>query len=465
MKLKFLPVLANLFMVIIMLPSCMGSKENNIEYPSNASIIAFSIGDIKTEYPKVINGVDSTVTVTLKGKDYPFAIDQVNHLIYNVDSLPYGTNVSAVTTSITADTNYIIYTKNTSGRDTLWTATDSINFESPVNFKVSSQSGTYGATYKISLNVHRIDPEVMVWSQLASDFPGSEIEKQKAVYFNGKIYVFADANDQVKVTSTDYTSGTQWSELKTLNISGKADYSSVMAWADKLYILVGDKLYSSADGSSWEEVNGVPSLSLIVSNYYKSDTNKLMIAINKAGTKFVESFDGLSWNETTNVPAGFPKENISYVSYDLPSNKNIQKMLIMGKNDSDDYAITWSRLSTESTWGDHTPSQDKYALPKLENIAMIQCNDSIYAFGGDGAVNNTTYTAFSTFFISKDHGINWQSLTEKILFPDVFNTYYNNAHGNFSYTISPNQYLWIMWSGRQYIWKGRMNKQGFVIKN
>lgn len=465
MKLKFLPALASLFIVVTILSSCMGNSENTIEYPSDASITAFSIGDIETEYPRIINGVDSTVVVTLKGKDYPFVIDQINHLIYNVDSLPYGTNVSAVVTSITADTNYIVYTKNSTSKDTLWTSTDSINFESPVNFKVSSQSGIYGATYRISVNVHRIDPEAMVWSQLASNFPGNEIKKQKAVYFNNKIYVFADTDDQVRVTSTDYSSGIKWSDLKVLNIPDKADYNSTMVWANKLYILAGDKLYCSSDGSSWEVVKGAPLLSLLVSNYYKSDTDKLMIAINKTRTKFIESSDGLSWNETTNVPIGFPKECISYVSYNLPSNTDIQKMLVMGKSDAFDYTITWSRLSTESTWGDNAPSQDKYMLPKLENIAMIHYNDSIYAFGGDGAVNDTTYTAFSTFFMSQDHGINWKSLTEKILFPDVFNMYYNNANGNFSYTIDPNQYLWIMWSGRQYVWKGRINKQGFVIKN
>ena len=465
MKLKLLPALASLFMMAIILPSCMGNNENTIEYSSDASITAFSIGDIETVYPKVINGVDSTVAVTLKGKDYPFVIDQINHLIHNVDSLPYGTNVSAVVTSIIADTNYIVYTNNSTSKDTLWTSTDSINFESPVNFKVSSQGGTYGAIYKVSVNVHRIDPEAMVWSQLASNFPGNEIKKQKAVYFNNKIYVFADANDQVKVTSTDYSSGTKWSDLRELSLPDKADYNSVMAWANKLYILAGDKLYCSSDGLLWEAVKGAPSLSLLVSNYYKSEINKRIIAINKTGTKFIESSDGLSWNETTNVPVGFPKEYILYVSYNLPSNNNIQKMLVTGKSDVFDYAATWSRLSTESKWGDNAPSKEKYMLPRLENIAMIHYNDNIYAFGGDGSVNDTTYTAFSTFFMSQDHGINWQSLTEKILFPNVFNLYYNNANGNFSYAIDPNQYLWIMWSDRQYIWKGRINKQGFVIKH
>ncbi|MBR1718851.1 MAG: hypothetical protein IJ726_00280, partial [Phocaeicola sp.] len=65
---------------------------------------------------------------------------------------------------------------------------------------------------------------------------------------------------------------------------------------------------------------------------------------------------------------------------------------------------------------------------------------------------------FKYFYRSTDQGIHWKAVKEDILFPTEFAELYNNASGNFSYTVDENNYLWIMWSNSSNVWRGRINK-------
>ena len=49
---------------------------------------------------------------TLNGSQYKFKIDQVNHLIYNTDSLPTGTDVAHVVCTITSASNGLVTIKD-----------------------------------------------------------------------------------------------------------------------------------------------------------------------------------------------------------------------------------------------------------------------------------------------------------------------------------------------------------------
>ena len=173
MKIKFLTVITGLLMAAFMITSCLNDDDNEVTLSSESSITAFSIKDnIETKYTAKVNGKDTTLTATVKGSDYPFIIDQVERRIYNADSLPVGTNVSKVVVEITADTPYILIVAD---KDSLWTSTDSLNFENPVKFKVMAQSMEYGAVYTAEINVHKQEPDSLVWSNLSSDFNGSAI--------------------------------------------------------------------------------------------------------------------------------------------------------------------------------------------------------------------------------------------------------------------------------------------------
>ena len=92
---------------------------------------------------------------------------------------------------------------------------------------------------------------------------------------------------------------------------------------------------------------------------------------------------------------------------------------------------------------------------------MIHYNGMLYAFGGPGKEGNSE-KAFKYFYASNDNGIGWEKITEDVLFPYEFTNLYAQADGNYSFVVDNNHYVWFMWGKTGKVWRGRINKLGFV---
>lgn len=462
MKIKFLTVITSLLAAAFMITSCLDDNEDETVYSSNSSITAFSIENIETKYTAEVNGKDTTLTATVIGKNYPFVIDQGQRLIYNVDSLPVGTDVKKVVVNITADTPGIVIVAE--DKDTVWVSTDSLNFEKPVKFKVMAYSGVFGPTYTASINVHKQVPDSLQWTQINSNFAGNEVKEQKAVTMDDLIYVFTRQDTKVAITTTNINDGRNWTPLQTIDVDN-ADYSSAMAWGSRLYILANNELYASTNGTEWSKVNTDAKFSKLIANVHTKDNQKLY-AINTEN-HFMESEDGTTWKVNEVVPLTFPKTHLSYAAYPLVTNTSIDRLTIMGDNSiaTDTTTIVWTKLTTETNWADYPVTENgSHYCPKLENIGMIYYNELLYAFGGPGKSYNKDIAAFSRFYYSKDQGVTWNPVSKYVFFPESFTDLYNQANGNYSYIVDKNNFLWIIWSKTGEVWRGRINKLGFDKK-
>ena len=135
---KILALIAGILCVSGMLVSCLENEE--IELSSHAYIASFSINDIKTEVlSETAEGKDTTIVYTVKGENYTFAIDHVGGEIYNVDSLPKGTDVTRVTVKLGLDAGYACYYQGEESK--IFNAEDSIDFTNPVRFSVFTVDG------------------------------------------------------------------------------------------------------------------------------------------------------------------------------------------------------------------------------------------------------------------------------------------------------------------------------------
>lgn len=462
MKIKFLTVITSLLAAAFMITSCLDDNEDETVYSSNSSITAFSIENIETKYTAEVNGKDTTLTATVIGKNYPFVIDQGQRLIYNVDSLPVGTDVKKVVVNITADTPGIVIVAE--DKDTVWVSTDSLNFEKPVKFKVMAYSGVFGPTYTASINVHKQVPDSLQWTQINSNFAGNEVKEQKAVTMDDLIYVFTRQDTKVAITTTNINDGRKWTPLQTIDVDN-ADYSSAMAWGSRLYILANNELYASTNGTEWSKVNTDAKFSKLIANVHTKDNQKLY-AINTEN-HFMESEDGTTWTVNEEVPLTFPQTHLSYAAYPLVTNTSIDRLTIMGDNSiaTDTTTIVWTKLTTETNWADYPVTENgSHYCPKLENIGMIYYNELLYAFGGPGKSYNKDIAAFSRFYYSKDQGVTWNPVSKYVFFPESFTDLYNQANGNYSYIVDKNNFLWIIWSKTGEVWRGRINKLGFDKK-
>ena len=447
MKLKVLNIIFSLFLAVCTITSCMDLSGEEYEYSSNASITGFAITDS-------IVTVIGTDTTTVLGVYYPFIINQNEGRIYNADSLPVNTDISKVVVNITADTYYIYVV---AAQDSLWESTDTLDFRRPIEFKVLAETGVFGRTYKAQINVHQQDPDSLVWRKMTSEF-ASNIQAQKAVCTNSHIYIFAEQESQIAMTSSKTSDGKNWTQLATINIPVKADYTSVMTWNNTLYILADNQLYTSVNGLDWTKVDTEQTFSKLLAN---SENNNKLIGIDTEN-HYISSKDGIVWEQYDLLPVEFPIGNYTFANYPLGTNPNIDRIVLLGKNEAstDTTTIVWSQLGSENEWTPLTYDNNNHGCPKLENATIIRYNNKLYTFGGSGEYNGNI-SPFNNFFESRDNGISWRTVTKKVMFPKEFTHLYNEANGNYSCVIDNKQYIWIIWSQTGEVWRGRINKMGF----
>lgn len=457
MKLNLLNIITSLFIVSCIATSCLGTDETVYEYSSDASITAFSIKDIATKIDTTINGKDTTLTATVTGTNYPFIIDQKQGLIYNADSLPVGTNIKKVVPEISAD-GYVFIVAET---DSIWEEGDSLNFENPIQFKVMAMDGSYGRVYTAKVNVHQQDPETMSWNKFNSNFD-KNIGKQKAVYLNQQIFVFAEQEEQIGVTIANQADGNQWTALQTIDIPTKADYTSVIAWGESLFILASNELYTSTNGIQWTKVTTEQKLNSLIASFDLTEENKKLIGIT-TDNLYTESTDGCTWVSYGAIPSEFPQAPYSFACYPLETNNKINRIVLMGQNNikSDTTNVVWTQFASENEWIPLSMEDNPNSCPNLRNSSMIHYNNQLYVFGGPGK-NGASAKAFEYFYTSNDNGIGWEKITKKVLFPQEFSTLYANADGDYSYIVDENHFLWIMWGKTGEVWRGRINRLGFV---
>lgn len=459
MRKTFLTIISCLALPSLLV-SCLSSDDTTYDATSDALISAFSISDIETSVASVTDeGNDTTLTVTTTGSDYAFVINQSDNTIYNNDSLPAGTDVTKVVVSLSITGYAVVYEKNNA--DTLWTSTDSINFTNPVKFKVYAYDGTT-RTYTAKINVHQAAPDSMQWNELTgSDYAIERGVASKALAHNGKIYVFADGSEQVSVTSTATTDGRSWSTPQAVSgVTGKADYRSVIVYNDQFYMLAQNKLYISTDALNWSAVGTNQTFSQLIATgkQYHSDESlaECLYGISNTTNHFVTTEDGSNWSELETEATNFPTTPVFSEEYALPSNSRIHRQLVIGTSTTDSIAQIWSKLSTEKEWTNSVHSLDNlYGCPRLKDLAIIRYNGYLYAFGGVKQFTTTEeVSAFGAIYRSIDNGIVWRQVTSGFTLPEEF----ADRTESFSYVVTPDHCVWIMWSDSREVWRGYMNR-------
>lgn len=388
----------------LVLSACNGSDDSSvINEPgdtSSTAITAFSLHNNKN----VLNNLDSVF----------FSIDLNAATIFNADSLPYGTDVSALSVSITtAGSGVKAFSPNADGTDTKEVnLTDEpstkLNFSrGPVRFLVTSVDGKYTREYKIGVNVHKVVPDSLFWSEMArTALPTvfSAPTAQKAVKLNEKAYCLTtDGADYAMAVSSDpYANAWQTSRI---TFPSAVDIRSLSATDDALYILAADgSLLKSTDGLGWTSTGSV------WKNIIGGFGNRLL---GIAASGATDSFVSYPASVSCSVPADFPVSGYSApIAFTTKWAPEGQVMIFGGvKADGTPTGATWAYDGTQ--W-----AQLAQSLPAASGYAVTACticetdtvswrlkkNNVLLAFGGtlaDGERNPNVY-------LSRDMGITWK---------------------------------------------------------
>lgn len=415
MKIKFLPLIAVLFAATSIMTSCLDNDVEQITYTSETSITGFSLGTLNIDrIGKDKNGLDSPYVDTLDCSNYPFTIDQINRTITNKDSLPVGTHIDKVITSITYDAGMLGYTPKGSDHDTIWTSTDSIDFTDPVEFKVYAYSGVEGKPYKVTINVHKQEPDTISWKKFDTQlFKAGSLSEQKAVYANGKVYVFGKNGNGTHIEYSDVANDnpSPWVPV-TDNIPSNIDTYSATAWAGNIYFLAGSpkakQLYKLNVTTDKIEPVGTETFEMLIGgNDIKSE---LYVVKDGESGIYKESPWTKDTDPFTQFKAGQPFfSNTTTASYNSNITTTVALCYNQGNTANDTAALVFNRISSDNKWEER---MQNLPLPNLENVTMIYYDGKLYAFGGGyGEIK-----PFSQFYCSTDNGLCWRPVTECMAF-------------------------------------------------
>lgn len=471
MRIKFLSVIVSFLLMSIAISSCLDS-DDTYEASSDATIRAFAL---------------DTIT---KDVSYEFTIDQLKREIYNVDSLPVGSDtiIDRILIKTLTYTGWI----TTGLQDTLFNIEDSVDLREPIQMKVHAMDGITTREYTIKVNVHKQDPDSLIWRQMQS-LPASAIAgKQRSVILENDadeelLYVFTS-------TKTAYSSSLtaagrlQWNNIVVNGMPDDAELSTILNFRNNIYVATrSGKVFYSANGADWqdagiEENGGTQEMKMktLVATLHKDDltgiTAETLVGILEDGGRkfFCISTDGKNWTRgSEEVDDNFPMTDIYSTLFTNAS--GIKQIVIVGNTESasnadptddtettDKVTVPWATMNGLE-WSDMSTASDlgcKIAV----NPSIMYYGGMFYAMGGEF---ENIYSALV--------GIAWHEAPDKFKYPmkeivtpgegeEEDTVEYESlfkGKGDYSLTIGKNHHIWIVWNDGE-VWRGRQNKLGFA---
>ena len=459
MKRIFLPF-AVMLSALFVLTSCLGDDEDEMTYPSDAAIIAFSLGNANL-YTTLTSstGADSIVKSVYKASDYKFYIDQVNRTIYNPDSLPYGTDVAHMICVITSKNSGNLVIKEINN-DSLrfYHVSDSIDFSVPRVVSVYSLDGSNHVNYTVTVNVKKSSKDYTTWEMMATKQDFESATGMKAVSLSDKIYLFASYGNTGAIYTTGIKDGVNW-DLLQWNINSPIPanaYKNVVVQGDFMYLYHSGAILRSSNGEEWEQT-GMAELSQLVA----ASSSKLY-ALDE-GMNLISTADGgRTWKneQLDDNKSMLPTRDISYACIPSEMNSSIENVVLIGNRDlngypDDNQAQIWNKVedNSETSYNHSWMHVNPYellplALPRLTSLTSVAYDGGIVAIGSSGFGACKT-EGFEKFYLSTDGGIYWGN--SNCYIPSDF-----KGSDAFTIVVDKDKYLWIICGGSGQVWRSRL---------
>ncbi len=451
--------------ILVLFASCLGDSNTDVTLYSDAAITSFNITTAKIyrEAKSPTTGNDTTyITTNSSMSAYTFDIDHAKGLIYNTDSLPVGTDATKLLCDYSSKNNGVVVIKSI-GSDSIryLQTTDTTDFSQPRTLYVYSSDGTSMRNYTVDVRVHKEYADSFHWNRLPDNAEIAALKGAKAFAMGGRIVLLGSDGTQTRAYSTASGDGTAWAA--TGAVFGADAYNSAATKGDTLYIMDGDMLKASVDGSVFFDIAAASGMRLL------GATTTEMYAMDDEGSIMVSADGGLTWaaDSIDDSQRLMPTADLAFCRTSLSRSDSTDYALLVGNRDTEAFpadanAMVWSKTVEYSQVREQRPwtsvsgdNDGYYMLPRLASLNVFAYNGSIIAFGGAGK-GACQAGAYSRFYVSADGGITWKRNSSYKMPGELDTTATAVASA-----VSADGYIWMICTGTGQVWRGRINKMGW----
>lgn len=421
-------------LVSALLTSCLSSNENDTVTYSDTALTGFNLGVIKysrTYTTKSSKGEDSTYTRSYTYSAaalYPMHINQNKNLVYNTDSLVWGSDLTKVVCSINTLNGGTVFFQNleTPTQYDYYNTGDSLDLSKERILRVVSNDGTKTRDYTVRVAAYKSDPTIVLWDKAPINSASSKamlasLNLKKAICSSKGIYLFAKKDNTPTLLFSD--NGKDWAVMENINCNGIKDIA-----------LHNDTVFATKEGEMMKiRPDGTcMNISLPTAATILGGSSNELFAMTDGGI-IVSKDGGNSWNNDKTDKTAFvdndmflPKQDFCAVASNLKTNDGITRMTIVGNvltNDNTtalpDFknAVTWSKIIDPNIEEDNamrevwnycvTAGYNHYSvLPRMKNITLASFKGAMIAMGGTQPLNPDA-KSYNILYRSLDGGITW----------------------------------------------------------
>ena len=437
----------------LILSSCMGSNTDYDEwYLSNCLISSFYLQSDS------VSGLQNV----------KFTIDQINGLIYNKDSMPYGTEINWKVKCIIdfeVDPSAIEVFEAATGDSASWNGSDSLDFRDYVRFDIFSLDQKNMKRYFAQLNIHQQKPDSIVWNWYSNRLLGKTVQDQKVIEQDNFFWMYVSVPSGYELYRTPVSDRRTWTPVPLTGLDGKTFFiSQLTEYENCLYMPASDGvLYYSTNRQDWYILDHSPTvktlLGVINGNSVVNSSTVMASIIQDGDAFYFAAMDaGNQWEKGIAVPATFPTTGFGKTSYETAFYWHL--VVAAGKDHYGRLSNSVWETMNGLNWVCSTDERFTY-FEKREGVMLTHYDDKMFLFGGINASN----TAENDIYYSPDRGITWTSAKEDSLmyFPESF-----KARGYASVIIDKDNFLHLF-GGKENnsanildeLWSGRINRLGF----
>ena len=430
-------------LALTFLASC-GDDNKSSELSSDCAINAIVLGNLSRIYHTYLdNGKDTSYSITVPGAAYPLHIDQIKRRIFNSDSLPVGTAVNKVYfTTFSADG--IVSYRLESGKDTLYSTKDTLDFTSPRIFTIFASDGSGSRSYTIDIKIHNADPDAYSWVAASpADNDVAKLESMRMIAKDGQLYLWGSKNGTNVVMTRKTGEGVALWTKKDISGTDGLQTKSINLFNGKFVAISESGLVESENGADWTET----ATSLVPDRILAAD-EELYITVSG---KIYSSSDLKSWKEekADNSTAFLPTENIYSAVLPAVNNPNIENIVCVGYLDGK--TETWKKemnkvYPEDNAWSYYpTTEETPRTLPYLKGFNMMKYDGKLFCAGINGDTVNV--------YTSADGARAWKKVKVPTMVPAQ-----TGKPTEIFMTPDDDNHIWLVCSGTGTLWKGYLNR-------